>query len=132
IDQTDDAVTMTAPMSDFFARGERFPIRPEVQAWLDRALVSSLTFTSSIQIVVEVPDVTIGQDRDGRPVTSVDLAVERLTTLRRLAVRTPEIRDPMVRCSYQVQAADGAQAGADWEDRARVVIVLSNRRPENR
>ena len=81
INQTDDSLAMTAPMSDFFEASQPFPIKRDVQAWLDRALVASLTFTSSIEILVLMPDVTIGQNSVGRPVTSVDLCFERLKTL---------------------------------------------------
>jgi hypothetical protein len=132
INQTDDSLSMTAPMSDFFEKDQPFPIRRDVQAWLDRALIASLTFTSNIQIVVDVPDVTIGQNSAGRPVTSVDLSIERLKTIRRVVVKNPEIREHMVQCVYQVQREELAAGARDWEDRGKVVLVLSNRRPENR
>lgn len=132
IDQTSDTVTMTAPLSDFFAPGQPFPLRREVQGWLLRTLQASLTFTSDIRIVVETPDVTIGLDARGRPLTSVDLCLERLKALRRVALQGPEIRQHMVGCEWRVQRDTPGLEVADWEQQARVVIAFSNARAGNR
>lgn len=132
IDQTSDTITMTAPMSDFFAAGEPWPIKRDVQGWLVKTLEQSLTFTSDIRVVVEMPDVTIGVDRQGRPRTSVDLCLERLKALRRVVLQSPEIRQHMVGCEWRVQREEPGASPADWEDRAVVVIAFSNARPDSR
>ena len=132
INQTDDTVTMTAPLSDFFEANKKFPIKREVQSWLGKTLQASLTFTSDIRLVIETPDVTIGPDAQGRPVTSVDLCLARLQALRRVVLQNPEIRQHMVGCEWRVQKAVPGQSPLDWEDRAVVIIALSNGRPENR
>lgn len=128
--QTDDTVSMTAPLSDFFEPNKRWPIKREVQAWLDRALVASLTFTSDIKISIETPDVPIGVS-DGKPVTSVDLCLERLKTLRRVVLKNPEIRDTMVETTFR-SMKDAPGAASSWESTAIVRIAFSNARPENR
>lgn len=132
IDQTSDTVTMTAPMSDFFAAGQPYPIRRDIQSWLVRTLEASLTFSSDIRIVVEMPDVTIGQDARGRPVTSVDLSLERLKALRRVVLQGPQIRQHMVACEWRVQREKPGESGGNWEDQAQVVIAFSNRRADSR
>jgi len=132
IDQTSDTVTMTAPLSDFFAAGQPFPIKRDVQGWLVKTLQASLTFTSDIRIVVEMPDVTIGQDARGRPVTSIDLCLERLKALRRVVLQSPEIRQHMVGCEWRVQRERPGDPPGDWEDRAQVIIAFSNARPDSR
>lgn len=129
--QTDDTVSMTAPLSDFFEPNQKWPIKREVQAWLDRALVASLTFTSDISVTIESPDLTIGPDREGRPVTSVDLCNERLKTLRRVVLKNPEIRDSMVETRFRAMKDRRGGAGS-WESTAIVRIAFSNARPENR
>lgn len=132
IDQTSDTISMTAPLSDFFAAGEPWPIRREVQGWLVKTLAASLTFTSDIRIAIEMPDVTLGLDRQGRPQTSVDLCIERLRALRRVVLQSPEIRPHMVGCEWRVQREAPGLPATEWEDRAVVVIAFSNARPENR
>ncbi len=132
IDQTSDTVTMTAPLSDFFAAGQPFPIKREVQGWLVKTLQASLTFTSDIRIVIETPDVTIGQDGRGRPVTSVDLCLERLKALRRVVLQSPEIRQYMVGCEWRVQREKPGDPPGNWEDRAQVIVAFSNARPDSR
>lgn len=132
IDQTSDTVTMTAPLSDFFAAGQPFPIKRDVQGWLVKTLQASLTFTSDIRIVVEMPDVTIGQDARGRPVTSIDLCLERLKALRRVVLQSPEIRQHMVGCEWRVQRERPGDPPGNWEDRAQVIIAFSNARPDSR
>ncbi|MBL9076299.1 MAG: hypothetical protein JNL08_02270 [Planctomycetes bacterium] len=132
INQTDDTVTMSAPMSDFFDAGTPWPIKRDVQGWLVKTLEASLTFTSDIRVVVEMPDVTIGRDARGRPLTSVDLCIERLKTLRRVVLQSPEIRQHMVGCEWRVQREEAGTAAGSWEDRAVVVVAFSNGRAANR
>ncbi len=131
--QTDDTVSLTAPLSDFFEPMQPFPIKRDVQGWFDKTLVSSLTFTSDIRVIIEMPDVTIGQNQMGRAVTSVDLCIERLKTLRRVVLKNPEIRDHMVSCEWRVlKEVPGSQSGKGWEDQAKVIVAFSNARPEGR
>lgn len=130
IRQTEDGVTMTAPLSDFFDDGRPWPIKRDVQSWFDRTLVASLTFTSDIEILIEAPELTIGVDRNGQVRTSLDLCLERLKTLRRVVLKNPEIRDYMVGTAWRVMRE---QPGAkNWEDVATLRIAFSNARPENR
>lgn len=132
IDQTSDTITMTAPLSDFFEAGKKFPIKREVQGWLGNTLQASLQFTSDIRLVIETPDLTIGADANGRPVTSVDLCLARLQALRRVVLQNPEIRQHMVGCEWRVQKPTPGRSAPNWEDQAVVVIAFSNARPENR
>ncbi|MDO8349418.1 MAG: flagellar motor protein MotB [Planctomycetota bacterium] len=132
IDQTNDTVTMTAPLSDFFEANKPWPIKRDVQSWLNRTVTASLTFTSSIAVHIEAPELPIGVSKEGKKVTSLDLCVERLKALERV-IRTsnPEIRDGMVSCTWRVMR-EKPGGPADWEDRARVIIAFSNTRPDNR
>jgi hypothetical protein len=132
IDQTSDTVSMSAPLSDFFEADKPFPLRRDVQGWLTTTLAASLTFTSDIRIVIETPDVVIGADARGRTRTSVDLCIERLKTMRRVVLQSPEIRQHMVGCEWRVQREKPGQEIGNWEDRAEVTIAFSNARPQNR
>lgn len=132
INQTDDTVTMTTPLSDFFATGQPWPIKRDVQSWLVKTLQASLTFSSDIRLIIEMPDIMLGQDARGRPLTSVDLCIERLKTLRRVVLQSPEIRQHMVGCEWRVQREVPGEPLGNWEDRAQVIIAFSNRRPDSR
>ena len=132
VDQTSDTVTMTAPLSDFFDEGRKFPIKREVQGWLGNTLQASLTFTSDIRLVIETPDITIGTDENGRAQTSVDLCLARLQALRRVVLQNPEIRQHMVGCEWRVQKPTLRSLFTNWEQQAVVVIAFSNGRAENR
>jgi hypothetical protein len=130
--QTDDSLSMTAPLSDFFDADRAYPIKPDIQAWLDRALVASLTFTSDINLYIETPDLPIGANSQGKTITSVDLCNKRLETLRRVVLNRPEILDHMVETRFRtMKDAPGANR-RNWEETAIVRIAFSNPRPENR
>jgi len=130
--QTDDTVTMTAPVSEFFGSSQPWPIKREVQSWLNLTVIASLTFTSNIALLIEAPELPISVNKDGRKQTSIDLSVERLKSLERV-IRTsnPEIRDGMVSCQWRVMKFRPGIA-SDWENRATVTIAFSNTRLENR
>ncbi len=130
--QTNDTVSITAPLSDFFEAGERFPIKGSVQGWLDKTIDASLTFTSDIRIVIEMPDLTIGKNERGSTITSVDLCIERLKTLSRVVLKNPQIREHMVSHEWRRQKAVPGGAPGNWEDQAIVIIAFSNARPQNR
>jgi hypothetical protein len=134
IRQTDDTVTFRTSVSAFFDAQRAQPIKREVYNWLIRAAQGCLTFSSDILIVIESPDVIIGE-REGRPVTSLELCDRRLWTLRKAVLGLPEVRPHMVRfqlaAQQEVPAAPGgagAAGGAEWEDRAQVVFAFSNAR----
>src|SRR5688572_7098500 len=50
VNQTDDTVSLTARLSDFFPQGQPFPVRGEVLRWLDGTVTASLAFTSDIRV----------------------------------------------------------------------------------
>jgi chemotaxis protein MotB len=129
--QTDDSVSLTAPLSDFFQSGQPFPIKRDVQGWLDKTIDASLTFTSDIRIVIETPDVPIGRNQAGRVLTSVDLCIERLKTIGLVVGKHPQVRPGMVSHEWRRMNLALFQKG-DWEDQAKVVIVFSNTRAQNR
>lgn len=130
--QTDDTISMSAPVSDFFPANEPFPIRDNIQAWLQRTMVASLTFTSDIRVIIETPNVVIGKNSFGRPVTSLDLCIERLKALEKVIKNSPEVRSHMVSPSWRVMKEEPGVSIGDWEKVARVRIAFSNARPESR
>lgn len=131
-DQTDDSVSLTAPLSEFFRPDEAYPVKPGVQGWLSHALAASLSFSSDVQICIETPDVPLGTDSQGRVVTSVDLCELRLKTLRKVVRTVPEIQAHMVETRFRVMKDVKTGSRKDWEDAAIVRISFSNARPENR
>jgi hypothetical protein len=132
INQTDDGVSLTAPLSDFFRTGEPFPIKREVQSWLDKTIDSSLTFTSDIKVMIEAPEVGIGVDARGKQVTSVELCMRRLEALERVVRKNPQIRDGMCEIAFRRQKPVPGRSVGNWEDQATVQVLFSNTRRDNR
>lgn len=131
-DQTDDSQSFTAPLSDFFPEREPFPIKREVQGWLDKAIDGSLTFTSDIKVLIEAPDVIIMRKANGASVTAQQLCVERLLAIERVVRKNPNVRDSMVEVAFRRQKPGPGPKGGSWEDQATVSIVFSNARTDNR
>ena len=132
-DQTDDSQSLTAPLSDFFEFNQPFPIKRDVQGWFDKAIAGSLSFTSTIKVLIEAPgDVIIGAKANGGKVTSEDLCVERLRAIERVIRKNPQVLDGMVEISFRRQKQEPGPKGGTWEDQAKVQIVFSNSRAENR
>lgn len=130
--QTDDTVSMTAPLSDFFPAGRPYPIKNDVQGWFDKAISASLAFTSTIRVVVQFPDVIIGQSPAGEVLTSQDLCIERLKAIERVIKTNPRVRTGMVAFEWSKQKLEPGQLEADWEHQARISIAFSNTRAGNR
>lgn len=136
--QTDDSIALRAPLSVFFEPGKPLPVKASVFNWLHAAVSGSLTFTSDIRIVIEAPSVIVGEAQEGdrmRPVTSEELCWRRLRTLRHAILTNPDVRESMVGSEFRAQKeiTDPLAALAtaeNWEDRAEVVIVFSNARPQ--
>jgi len=127
IDQTDDAISLRAPLSSFFPEERPHPLKPDVYNWLVKAAQGAMTFTSDIQVIIETPIVILGS-RNGRRVTSLELCNQRLLTLRRVLVGLPEVKGPMVGITLveqRHQESGGADRG-DWQQRAHVVVAFSN------
>jgi hypothetical protein len=131
IDQTDDAVSMSAPLSDFF-EPDQMSIKRDVANWLNRTVVASVTFASDIHVAIETPDVPAGKNSRGQVVTSGDVCMERLKALRRMILHNVEIREHMVETRFRVMKDGRVPAGKGWEDVAVVRVTFSNTRPENR
>ncbi|MFM1874077.1 MAG: hypothetical protein RL398_3499 [Planctomycetota bacterium] len=130
--QTDDSVAIKSPLSDFFPAERTGPIPQDVQSWLEKVIVGALPFTSEIRIVIETPDLVIGRNPAGRPVTSVDLCVERLKVLDRLVKQLPDVRDHVVRPAWQTFQEKAGEPPANWEQRARLTIAFTDSVPVNK
>lgn len=124
--QTDDTVSFTTSLSDFFAPNQPYPVKREIAGWLDRALTASLTFASQIRIVISMPDVLIGRNSKGEAVTSVELCIKRLQTLERFVLAKPEVRANMVTCEWQRQEERAGLQAWKWEDEATISIAFTN------
>jgi hypothetical protein len=128
---SDDTIDFRAPLSSFFEAGKPFPIRSPVMNWLGKVVQGSMTFTSEVRIVIEAPEVLIGE-RLGKPATSLRLCQDRLWTLRQALRNMPEVRPHSVRIELgqqrELPTIDAARAAADWEDRAQVILSFSTNR----
>jgi flagellar motor protein MotB len=131
IDLTDDSVSMSAPLSDFFEPNRPNSIRPNIAQVLDRTIDGSLTFTSSIRIRIEAPGLPVAKTPKGLVITSTDICYRRLRTLGKAVLSNPQVRPNMVNHEFREQNDKPGSRG-DWERQARVWIVFSNTRPENR
>ena len=130
--QTDDSVSLTAPLSDFFPAGKPYPIHRDVLAWLGRTVEGSLTFTSDIRLLIQAQEVVVGRTPQGGPITSVDLCFQRLSALEKVIRTNPQVRDGMVGLEFRRKQQVAGKVVGDWEHDATVRIVFSNTRPENR
>ncbi|MBM4061377.1 MAG: hypothetical protein FJ265_09840 [Planctomycetes bacterium] len=127
--QSDDTVSLTAPMSDLFEANSPAEVKRGVQAWLRRAVVASLTFASDVQVTIETPELPIGANSRGEVVTSVQLCERRLQVLRRLIQTCPEIRDHMIETRFRtMQDVPGGVGARNWEDVAVVRLAFTNGR----
>jgi hypothetical protein len=132
IRQTDDTIALTAPLSDFFEPDKAFPIKREVNTWLNRTIESSLTFTSDVHVLIRAPELLIGRNSRGGARTSGQLCHERLSALMAAIAVNPQIRDGMVGVEFRRKRAEAGRVIANWEQEATVTIAFSNARPENR
>tara|TARA_R110002072_G_scaffold174303_4_gene329429 strand:- start:34034 stop:34768 length:735 start_codon:yes stop_codon:yes gene_type:complete len=128
---TDDSVSMSAPLSDFFEPGRPNSIKRNIAQMLDRTIDGSLSFTSSIRVRIEAPELPVAKQPNGTVITSTDIAWRRLRTLGRAVRSNPQVRPSMVSHEFAEQNEKPGSRG-DWEQQARVWIVFSNTRPENR
>jgi hypothetical protein len=128
---SDDTVDFRAPLATFFEAGKPFPIRAEVMNWLGKVVQGSMTFTSEVRVVIETPEVLVGE-RQGKPFTSLRLCQERLWTLLQALRNMPEVRPHSVRTELgqqrELPTVDPARAAADWEQRAQVIFAFSTNR----
>jgi hypothetical protein len=132
IDQTDDSVTITAPLSDFFDANRAYPIKREVLGWLGRTVEASLTFTSDLRLLIEAPEALIGKTPEGAPITSLQLCWERLNALEKAIRTNPQIRDGMIAMEFRRPPQQPGRVLAEWEQQATLTIVFSNTRPQGR
>lgn len=132
VNMSDDAVTITAPLSDFFDAGKPHPIKRDVLTWLGKTIEGSLTFTSDVHVQIQAPEVLIGRHSSGAPITSLSLCWERLNTLERAIKTNPQIRDGMIGMEFRRPKQAPGASGGDWEDQARITITFSNTRRDNR
>ncbi len=133
--QKDDTISLRAASTAFFEPGKQQPVKRDVFNWLVKTVQGSTNFTSDTRIVIEAPDVILGEV-DGRAVTSIELSAKRLLTLRKAVIGIPGVRPHAVRVELvqQKENAPGpVQAKpADWEAKSQVVIAFSNMNKENR
>ncbi len=132
INMTDDSVTMTAPLSDFFDFNRPYPIKREVQTWLNKTVEGSLTFTSDVHLLVQAPEVVIGRTPANAPITSLTLCWERLNALEKVIKTNPQVRDGMVGMEFRRQKQGPGREAGNWEDQATLTITFSNTRSDNR
>jgi len=131
VDMTNDAVTAKAPLLDFFAPGQAFPLREEAMQWLGRAVEGSVEFASDLHVRIDAFETAIGRTATGASVTSSDLCWQRLCTLASAIRANPQIRDGMVGVEFRRQK-QSARAAADWEHAATVTLSFSNARADGR
>ena len=129
---TDDGIAITAPLADFFDNGRPNPMKRTMAPWLEKTIEASLTFTSDVRILVQAPEVTIGQQPSGSKVTSYDLCLRRLETFLRVVRNMPSVRDGMIEVAFRPQKPAPGRTIGNWEEQATVTILFSNARPENR
>jgi hypothetical protein len=127
IDQTDDTITIRAPLSSFFRTNESFPVRKEVVSWLSKAILGSMSHTSDLRIIIDAPEVPIGV-RDQWRQQSSRLCSDRLLTLRRFAAQDPAVPSYRVRVEYRETPEVAGEPYRDWEGAAQVIFAFSNKR----
>jgi hypothetical protein len=111
--QTDDTVAMSAPLTAFFPRDQVGPVPQAMQTWLEKVVVGSLSFSSDIRVHIDTPDVVIARSPAGRPVTSLDLCIERLKTrCATIWCRRPGARWPRTRAGRSATGSRPAACGS--------------------
>ena len=122
---TDESISITAPLSDFFAKGITGRVRDSVHGKIDRLIGNSLAFTSTIRIVIQASDLPVYSGGLGKSkIMSSDLCYRRLRTLGRVARHDPRVRPSMVTLQFQGQNEPSDRSR--WERQARVSIVFTS------
>ena len=131
IDQTDDSISVSAPLSKFFDEGVTNRVKRSMVTLLDRTIDGSLTFTSTIRVIIRAPDIPVYDGGPGRPaITSEELSYRRLRTLARMVRANPRVIPSMVPQEFHPQNEQPSRG--TWEEQAIVSIVFSNTKMENR
>lgn len=127
IDQTDDSITIRAPLSKFFEPYVAAPVRKNVLDWLGKAVLGSMGYTADLRIIIDAHDVPISV-RDGIRVRSEQLCNKRLETLRKVASQDPSVPSYRVRTEFRETRDDPDKPYRDWEEEAQVIFAFSNKR----
>jgi hypothetical protein len=129
---TNDELRFTMPLSALFPAGKAYPVKPEVMAWMSKAVLGSLRFTAAIDVRIMAPDVIIGETETGRKITSLELCHLRVWTLRKAILNQPEVRGWMIDAEVgeqrELPGAAGRLPVSEWEDRAVAVLAFSNKK----
>jgi Membrane MotB of proton-channel complex MotA/MotB len=127
---TNDELRFTMPLSALFPPGQAYPVKPEVMEWMSRVVDGSLRFSASIDLHIEAPSVLIYETESGKKVTSLDLCLQRVWTLRKAMANQPNVRGWMLDASVgeQRELSSGRASVHDWENQAIAVLAFSNKK----
>lgn len=124
--QTDDTVAFRAPLSAFFAPGQRY-LRPGLSDWIQNLVKGAYSFTARIRVRIEAPKTRVGTAPNGTAVMSADLCQARLQVLHRFLLLTSAASDDLaIEFRYMDQFRSRPPPGASWEDVAFMAIAFTN------
>ena len=121
--ETDDSISVGAPLSDFFEEGST-RLREGIDTWMSDLVVKTLEFTSEVRVLIEFPDVPVGKFK-GRVIMSDDVCSRRSVHLQRFLVLLPQLRAEQVRAEMRRLPQSQRASMLDWEQVSRLRFVFS-------
>jgi chemotaxis protein MotB len=130
--QTDDTIAFEAPLSAYFNPGQSKLLKSnDLGAVLDRLIGASSSFTDTVRIRIESPNVVIGRERrSGAYVRSGQRCFDRLYYLQQRISNVDKIDPDQVLNEFRYAKGPvyppGSTATEGWEDRAVLTIAFTN------
>ncbi len=131
INQTNDTVSFTAPLSAFFAPGQVGKFKStKIQDTVRELVRNSQDFTAYVRLHIEAPNVVIGRSRRGTLVRSVRLCHQRNEFLHSFLQGIENVDGGQVLTEFRQQGLmiypPNHPVGRNWEDQATLSIAFSN------
>ncbi|MCB9872027.1 MAG: hypothetical protein H6836_02550 [Planctomycetes bacterium] len=130
--QTDDTVSFVAPLSAYFHAMRSNPLKSDqISHVLADIAGAASTFTETVRVRIEAPNVVIGRDRqNGLYVRSGRLCVDRLYFLQEFLSNVHNIDPHQVLVEFRYDDGPvyppGSPSEQGWEERARLTLAFSN------
>ena len=131
--QTDDTIAFRAPLSAYFDPGLAYPLKSnELVEVLDKLVSAVSTFTDSVRVRIETPNVVIGRNRsNGLYIRSGRLCHDRLYFLHQFLSNVRNIDSDQILTEFRYEDGPayppGSPSTEGWEDRAVLIMAFSNK-----
>ncbi len=130
--QTDDTIAFKAPLSAYFDPNQSKLLKNrELSSVLDDLVSASSSFTDTVRLRIDSPNVVIGRDRQsGVYIRCGRLCMDRLYFLQQFLANVRNVDPPQILVEFRYQEGPAyppnSPSTAGWEDRAVLTIAFTN------